>query len=139
MQLIAYCRQKLRNASHLKTKYALPEIRKGSGNRSESGVSQEFAASPCDIGIAKAAAAQELCPELRLLVLEPFNVGGQRVPNSQVAKNVTSRGIHDDELASWLHHGGNVAEDVLVLADRVRRVEQGDTALFIQMVDGSQR
>jgi hypothetical protein len=68
-------RHKLRNASHLKTKHALPEIREGLGNRGESGVPQELAAGPCDVGIAKAAAAQELCPELRLLMLEPFNAG----------------------------------------------------------------
>ena len=75
MQLIAHCARKLRDACHLKTKYALPEIREGLGNRSESGVPEKLAAGPRDIGIAKAAAAQELCPELRLLMLEPLDIG----------------------------------------------------------------
>ena len=75
MQLIAHCAKKLLNASHLKTKYALPEIRQGLGDRGESGVPQELAAGPRDIRIGKAAAAQKFCPELRLLMLKPFDVG----------------------------------------------------------------
>ena len=45
---------------------------------------QELSAGPGDVRMAKAASAQEPCPELRLLMLEPFNVGrhGFRIPRS---------------------------------------------------------
>ena len=48
----------LRNPRHLKTKYALPEIREDLGNRSESGIPKQLATRPCDVRTAKAATAQ---------------------------------------------------------------------------------
>src|SRR5947209_20627869 len=103
MQTVAHCAKKLRHAGHLKPKYTLPEIGKSFGDRGQPRIPQELAAGPRDIGMAKAAAAQELCPELRLLMLKPFNVGRERVPNSQVAEKIMSRCIHDDELGSRPH------------------------------------
>ena len=65
----------LRGASHFKTKYALPEIRESLGDRGEPRVTEQLSAGPGNVRIAKPGVAQQRCPEIRLLMFEPLNVG----------------------------------------------------------------
>src|ERR1700757_4701766 len=85
--------KRLRNPGHLEAKYALSEVRKRLGERVDSGVTQQLSTRPADVRLAEAAFAQQLRPEVGLLMFEPFNVGRHGVAHAEVSKKVMPRCI----------------------------------------------
>src|SRR5579864_2522940 len=138
MQQIAYCTlDASRDTGHLETKNTLSEVRKRFRERVDSGVTQQLSAGPADVRFAKTAFAQQPRPEVGLLVLEPFNIGRHGIPHAEVSKKVAPPGIDHDQLAARLHHGSNIAEDILIFANGGDGIAQLNAAFLVQMVDGS--
>src|ERR1700704_962827 len=137
-QYAIHCTLRLKslcNTCYFKAKNTLSAIGKYFGKRLNSGITQKFSTRPSDIRLAKATFAKKADPELGLLVLEPFDIRRHGITHAQVSKKIAASRIHDNELTAWLHHAGNVAEDILIFADGCRRVPKDNAAFFVQMVD----
>src|SRR5579859_3708094 len=138
MQSIAHCGlNALRNASHLESKHTLSEVRKHLGERVDSGVTQQFSTGPADVWLAKTAFAQQPRPEVGLLVFEPFDIGRHGIAHAKVSEKVMPPSIDHDQFAAQLHHGGDIAEYVLIFANGRGGIAKLNAAFLVEVIDRS--